>query len=671
MSLKTILKSSSLTGRQLQNRYQVLKPLGGGAFAQTYIAQDSSQTGQHLCLIKYYTNIRKQPQIFASYRRLFITETSNLLRLDGHNQIPKLLDCFEQEDGLYVVQELIEGDLLSDLFPSPQKNQNCWTQEEVLDLLRNLLGILLFVHNNGIIHCDLKPSNIIKRKSDGRFVLIDFATSQSMFNQEDIQELNQRFSYKKTFAVSPSGYLPPEQIMGHPVPNSDIYALGILVIQALTGIEPINLQLDLITEQLNWEYGLEGKQYVDQRLISILNKMVNYKSAQRYQTITDVIQDLEPLGSAEGFPIKIFLEDTWPGMSQVEDYGQEQPIPVKIRANQENIDLAFVELAQGLLTEYVGPTSPIRQSVDIEIEFDPEEWDEKEQFADFNVKKYLPIVAGVGISACVFAFGFVAFGLGNLPELFSGSGSRRLLKATEAYQKGNFTEAMSLIQSIADDSEAYQEAQQLAQKWQKEWQQSNQNYQQIQEDFAQENWSNVLKKAKKMPQVPYWNSKINPLVQQAQKQIETKAYQLIKQAFEQAENRQFTKALEYLQQIPPESQIYNQVELKLVEYREKQDIRAHYHLQQAFNRAEKRDFLGAIEFLRQIPNQSSVGEVAQAKITQYSQYQKIKERVARRQALSVVILEQKQKLLSFIQSGQEMRAMETVNPGSTLTEVYG
>jgi serine/threonine protein kinase len=648
MSLKTILKSSSLIGRQLQNRYQVIKTLGSGAFAQTYIAKDCSQTDQSLCLIKYYSSIRKSAQVFASYRRLFITETSNLLKLDGHNQIPKLLDCFEQEDGLYVVQQLIEGELLTDLFPDPENDQNCWTQEQVLALLRDLLGILIFVHNNGIIHCDLKPSNIIKRESDGRFVLIDFATSQQIYEHEELENIKQRFSFKKTFAVSPSGYLPPEQVMGHPLPNSDIYALGVLVIQALTGLDPISLELDLVTEKLKWEYGLDGKQYVDQRLVTILNKMVNYKSAQRYQTISDLIQDLEPLGSAEGFPLKVFLEDTWPGMSQVEDYSQEQPIPVKIKANQENIDLAFVELAQGLLTEYVGPTSPIRQSVDIQIEFTDAEWENEneDEILDFNFKKFFPLVAGVGISACMLAFGFVSLGLGNWGDLLSASGGRRLLKANEAYQKGNFTEAMSLIESISDDSEAYQEAQKLAQQWRQEWEKANQNYQEIKQDLATENWSNVIQKARNIPQVPYWNAKINPLVEQAQKQIDYRAYLLVKQAFEQAENRDFAKALDCLQQIPPESKIYATVEVKLAEYREKQDIRAHYHLQQAFNLAQTRDFLGAIEFLRKIPSQSAVGKIAEVKITQYSQYQQIKERVERKQALSLVILQQHRKLFT-------------------------
>ena len=314
---------------------------------------------------KHYGYNNNHPHLLTNSRRLFVNEATTLLKLDDDEHIAPLLDCFEEENGLYIVQDFIEGELLSASIPLSKHSQNCWSQAQIVHLLDDLLEILAFVHRNGVIHCDLKPNNIIKRAADEKFILIDFGNAVPIRSYEDQENV---IPLRRTLAVSPSGYLPPEQLTGKPVPNGDIYALGIVAIQALTGLEPAKLQLDLHTGELDWQHLLENNPALlalDDQLITILRQMVRYNSAERYQSARQILEDLETLKALERSKIMIFSEDQWPGTETIDSNGQSEPLPIKVKGEEEDLDLTFLELTQGLLTEYLGPTSVTPQSVNV------------------------------------------------------------------------------------------------------------------------------------------------------------------------------------------------------------------------------------------------------------------------------------------------------------------
>jgi serine/threonine protein kinase len=133
----------------------------------------------------------------------------------------------------------------------------------------------------------LKPANLIRQQQDGKLVLIDFGAVKQMQNDP----LGPAPINPTTIAVGTEGYMPTEQVRGKPRPNSDIYALGIIGIQAITGINPGNLQEDRDGEVIWRSYVPD----IDEDLAAILTKMVRYHFKDRYQTATEVLQEIQPL----------------------------------------------------------------------------------------------------------------------------------------------------------------------------------------------------------------------------------------------------------------------------------------------------------------------------------------------------------------------------------------
>ncbi len=270
---------SSQPERLLNNRYKVTEVLGSGGFSYTYLAEDTHLPGNPMCVVKHLQPARTDDVFLDIARRLFKTEAEILDILGHHDQIPKLMAYFEENQQFYLVQEYIIGETLQEELPSGQSIP----EAEVVSCLKDLLQILKFIHARGVIHRDIKPSNLIRRKQDQRMVLIDFGAVKQI--QPQMQAEN------PTVAVGTAGYAPPEQFMGHPRLNSDIYAVGMIGIQALTGT-PAKLFERESTTELAWQHFAED---TSQELAEILNKMVAFDFQKRYQSVEEVLQSLDNL----------------------------------------------------------------------------------------------------------------------------------------------------------------------------------------------------------------------------------------------------------------------------------------------------------------------------------------------------------------------------------------
>lgn len=266
--------SNSVTkSRLLKKRYRIIKSLSSGGFARTYIAQDMNHLSNLLCVVKHLQLERKDAQFLEVARRLFKNEADILNILGQHNQIPKLLNYFEENQQLYLIQEYIPGHSLQEELTYGKS----LLEQQVINILEDVLQVLVFVHNHGVIHRDIKPSNLIRREDNGKLVLIDFGAVKQI----------QTLQYE-TIAVGTMGYAPPEQLVGHPRLNSDIYALGMIAIQALTGQFPNQLQREENTNTLIWREFSK----TSHKLAVVLNKMVSYDFRERYQSAKEVLQDL-------------------------------------------------------------------------------------------------------------------------------------------------------------------------------------------------------------------------------------------------------------------------------------------------------------------------------------------------------------------------------------------
>ena len=274
----------SLTAGQLVGgHYEVTARLGGGGFGETYLAKDLHLPDRPLRVIKRLCPRIQEVSVLQLSRRLFETEAQVLYRLGTHPQIPQLFAHFEELSEFYLVQEYIDGkDLSYELLSG-----KIWEQFTVVDLLQNLLTVLSFVHQHNVIHRDIKPENIIRRR-DGQLFLIDFgivkqiATPTMLLSGQSVEQSGY------TVGIGTPGYMPSEQAHGEPKFASDLYAIGMIGIQALTGISPNHLEKDDNLEIL-WR---QSAPKVYPEFADILCQMVRFDFRQRYPNANAAYESL-------------------------------------------------------------------------------------------------------------------------------------------------------------------------------------------------------------------------------------------------------------------------------------------------------------------------------------------------------------------------------------------
>ncbi|MBS9384629.1 MAG: WG repeat-containing protein [Dolichospermum sp. BR01] len=281
-----------MIGQTLRQRYKITKELGEGGFGKTYLAEypvDLPVTPQYKCVIKEL--IRPSTSEINTEER-FKKEAAILFKLGkNHSQIPELYDFFEENRKFYLVQEYIDGHDLSNEITS---GQQC-SEAEVIHLLEEILEVLSFVHEQNVIHRDIKPLNLMRRYSDNKFVLIDFGIVKEI----STLEVNAQGKISSTIPIGTRGYMPNEQFNGHPKLCSDIYALGMTAIQAITGLSPHELQINSNTLEVIWR----EKSQISEPLADILTKMVRYHYKDRYIDAHEVLQALKQAGLPSESPI--------------------------------------------------------------------------------------------------------------------------------------------------------------------------------------------------------------------------------------------------------------------------------------------------------------------------------------------------------------------------------
>ena len=314
-------------------RYRVINCLRTTGFCETYLAEDTHLPGDShpLCIVKKLQPQSNEDFILETARRLFDNEAKVLYKLNDHQQIPRLLAHLEVNEEFYLVQEYIEGKDLSQTEIVPGER---WSQAKVKRFLLDVLKILAFVHQNNVIHRDIKPSNLIRRASDGKIVLIDFGAVKEITNMT----LTEGQENVLTVAIGTPGYMASEQQRGDPRFNSDIYALGITAIQAITGFHPDQLPRDRNTGEIQWR---DRAPDCSEELAYVLDKMVRNDFVQRYRNVCEVLEDLQT-------PQKV---DPKKG-----SYSEQKPIaipslnaPVRPSASKRLLLFVVLPLSLGLL----------------------------------------------------------------------------------------------------------------------------------------------------------------------------------------------------------------------------------------------------------------------------------------------------------------------------------
>jgi serine/threonine protein kinase len=256
----------------LNNRYQIKQTLGSGGFGETYLAIDTHLPSQQLCVIKRLKPSADDPETLEIIKQRFQREAIILENLcKACPQIPKLHAYFVEHNEYYLVQDWIQGKTLK----QKVKDDGLFTEADLRNFLISLLKVLEFIHSQNIIHRDIKPDNIIIREQDGLPYLIDFGAVKEIITY--VSEDNST-TLTPSIVIGSPGYMPPEQAIGMPTFESDIYSLGFCAIFAATGKTPNELN-DLHFKGTVWS---AFAPHISKGLAAILDHATRPASTDRY-----------------------------------------------------------------------------------------------------------------------------------------------------------------------------------------------------------------------------------------------------------------------------------------------------------------------------------------------------------------------------------------------------
>ncbi|MEM4251655.1 MAG: protein kinase, partial [Candidatus Bathyarchaeia archaeon] len=255
-----------------------------GGFGATYLIEDVDLFNEMRILKELRPLAGEGSGAAARVRRetaerLFRREAETLLKLN-HSGIPKLYAYFVEDNYSYLLQEYIPGKTLVDELEERGEN---FSEREARDFLMELAEILRYLHSQDppIIHRDVKPQNLM-RHSDGHLLLIDFGA---------VCRAARQGGRGQTLIGSP-GYAPPEQILGRPLPQSDLYAAGATVVRLITGVHPTQLT-NRKTERLEWEPSI----YVSRQFGELIDALLVRDPQLRIPSASALIDALKSLST--------------------------------------------------------------------------------------------------------------------------------------------------------------------------------------------------------------------------------------------------------------------------------------------------------------------------------------------------------------------------------------
>ncbi|MEC9440719.1 MAG: serine/threonine-protein kinase [Myxococcota bacterium] len=300
---------SMVTGQRLQDRYTISRMLGEGGSGQSYLAQ--TDDGQQVAIKTLHLGQVEDWKFIEMFERQF-----EALQHLQHPSIPRVFAMFsevvDQIPRQFLVQEYIDGENVKAVLQSGQR----FTEDKARRLLVEMLDILEYLHSFSppILHRDIKPSNIILRAEDQSAVLIDFDTAR--LNVIDA-------SMADGTMVGTAGYVPLEQLSGRPQPSSDLYALGMTLIRALSGKDPTELPVEAMRTQFRPFLN------VSENLLDTIEVMVEPDITRRVQSVADVRAAL--MGKRDT-ALTTHVSDTMLTAPSADEFavGQEVMVPARL-----------------------------------------------------------------------------------------------------------------------------------------------------------------------------------------------------------------------------------------------------------------------------------------------------------------------------------------------------
>lgn len=280
-----------MTGLLLGKRYELLEMIDSGGMADIYKALCKKTNS--IVAVKVLKECFSDN---AEYIDRFKKEAESVFSLE-HENIVRVTDIGYDESAYYMVMEFVEGSTLKALIDR-RKRLN---EKETAEYALQVCSALSAAHKKGIIHRDIKPHNVLIDNS-GRLKLTDFGIAKSVASKEDEEDK----------VIGSVHYISPEQAQGERVDaRSDIYSLGIMMYEMLTGVLPhtggktVSVALKHINEQITPPIELDGE--ISLSLNNIILKATQKNKRNRYQSAADLKKDLlksfsEPGGTFVDLP---------------------------------------------------------------------------------------------------------------------------------------------------------------------------------------------------------------------------------------------------------------------------------------------------------------------------------------------------------------------------------
>jgi serine/threonine protein kinase len=265
-------------GTILENRYDVVRFIGHGGFGRTYLVRDQHRFNE-LCVLKEFAPQVSQPAVIQKAEELFQREAGTLYKL-SHPQIPEFRALsaivYNGEKMIFLVEQFIDGHNYGEWV----EQGHCLTEGQGLELLRDLLPVLSYIHGRGVIHRDISPDNLMYDRDRHQPILIDFGSVKQVTETA----LRLVGNLNPATQIHKSGYTPFEQIKGEAFPNSDLYALAVTLLVLMTGKPPADLY-NAHANEWHWQSVLK----LDRRFENVLHRMLARHTSDRYASADAVL----------------------------------------------------------------------------------------------------------------------------------------------------------------------------------------------------------------------------------------------------------------------------------------------------------------------------------------------------------------------------------------------
>ena len=294
----------------INDRYMILRQLGQGKFGRTYLAEDCHRFNEHCVLQEFAPDIH-DPEAVKKTEELFQRKAQILYTLD-HSQIPRFRELFPgKQEGtvrLFLVQDYVPGLTYRQLLYQRLSQGKPFSETEVTQFLLDILPVLQYLHQKGIIHRDLTPDNILRREQDGLPILIDFGSVKQLSVVATTYFKQPELLTEKILQIGQPGYAPQEQIQeGLVSAHSDLYGLGATALVLLSGKEPSQL---VDPQTLTWQ--LPRELSISPSFTRILLKMLAKEPGDRYPSAQAVIKDLTATTPQPTTPATVIVNPTQP-----------------------------------------------------------------------------------------------------------------------------------------------------------------------------------------------------------------------------------------------------------------------------------------------------------------------------------------------------------------------